>query len=201
MTDGLQHCPACDEEYVASVTACVECGGPLQPGPLERLERRARDVGAGAGRGETAASTPSRLLTRIAGLQADHAVRALLLEGIACRVDCQGLARTYQPGQPPAEPFAVTLPVSIYVDEAQLDAAQDVLSSFEAGDLIGDQWSDEPAEPAGDIETFAEPIADREPAEPVEAIPDVEPVSESTSLRTVVLIVVAAIVLLFLFGR
>jgi hypothetical protein len=200
MTDGLQHCPACDEEYVASVTACVECGGPLQPGPLERLERRARDSAATV-RSDPAAAAPRRLLTRIAGLQADHAVRALLLEGIACRVDCQGLARTYQPGQPPAEPFAVTLPVSIYVDEAQLDAAQDVLSSFEAGDLIGDQWSDERAESAGDIETSTEPVADREPAEPVEAIPDVEPASESTSLRTVVLIVVAAIVLLFLFGR
>jgi hypothetical protein len=201
MSDGLQHCPACDEEYVAGVAACVECGGALQPGPLQRLEHRARDI-AGTGPGDATASSPTRLLTRIAGLEADHAVRALLLEGIACRVDCQGLARTYQPGQPPAEPFAVTLPVSIYVDEAQLDAAQDVLSSFESHDLIGDQWSDEgTVDAAADLDALAEPVADREPSEPVEALPDVEPAAESTSLRTVALIVIVAIVLLFLFGR
>lgn len=199
MSDGLQHCPACDEEYVAGIATCVECGGPLQPGPLERLAQRGRM------RRGTAPAAPraslTRLLAKIPGLQADHAVRALLLEGIACRVDCQGVARTYEPGQPPAEPFAVTLPVSIYVDEAQLDAAQDVLTSLESHDLIGEQWNDENADASVEADALAEPVGDREPAQASEPFPDAEPPAESTSLRTVVLIVVAALVLLFLFGR
>src|SRR5690242_21700231 len=120
MASELQHCPACDEEYVAGVATCVECGGPLQPGPLARLEQRARtltraDASADAGGGTP---RPMRLLAEIPGLQADHAVRALLLEGIACRVECQGVGKTYEPDQPPAEPFAITLPVSIYVTDA-----------------------------------------------------------------------------------
>jgi hypothetical protein len=205
MASELQHCPACDEEYVAGVATCVECGGPLQPGPLARLEERTRaltgaDASTGAGGG---APRPTRLLAEIPGLQADHAVRALLLEGIACRVECQGVGKTYEPDQPPAEPFAVTLPVSIYVSDAQFDAAHEVLNSFEPGDVIGDQWSNSEAEaaPLAEAESSLEPVADREPLQPSEPLTDAEPAAESTSLRTVVLIVVVAIVLLFLFGR
>jgi hypothetical protein len=205
MAGELQHCPTCDEEYVAGVATCVECGGPLQPGPLERLEQRARtltrpgksvDAAGGAPR-------PMRLLAEIPGLQADHAVRALLLEGIACRVETQGVGRTYEPDQPPAEPFAVTLPVSIYVSDAQFDAADEVLNSFEPGDVIGDQWSDAGGEDASLAEADAslEPVGDREPTQPSEPLSDSEPSPEGTSLRTVVLIVVVAIVLLFIFGR
>ena len=203
MSGELQHCPTCDEEYVAGIATCVDCGGPLQPGPLERLEQRARARTRPAAHADTGAAAPTRLLAEIPGLQADHAVRALLLEGIACRVEAQGVSRTYEPGEPPAEPFAVTLPVKIYVPEAQHTAAEDVLNSFDTGDLIGDQWSDEGAEaaPLDDADAAPEVVADREPAEPVEALGDGEPAAESTSLRTVVLIVAVALVLLFLFGR
>jgi hypothetical protein len=203
MASELQHCPACDEEYVAGVATCVECGGPLQPGPLERLEQRARALTRPGAPTDSGAAQPTRLLAEIPGLQADHAVRALLLEGITCRVECQGVGKTYAPDQPPAEPFAVTLPVSIYVTDAQFDAADEVLNSFEPGDVIGDQWSaaETEAEPLAEAESSLEPVADREPLQPSEPLTDAEPAPESTSLRTVVLIVLVAVVLLFLFGR
>jgi hypothetical protein len=55
------------------------------------------------------------VLAQLPGIQADRAVRALLLEEIACFVECQGLTKTYKPGTPPTEPFAVTLPVTVHV--------------------------------------------------------------------------------------
>jgi len=202
MTDDLQHCPACQEEYVAGVAACVECGGALQPGALDRTRPRARSAHAGQLAGDPGAASPDRLLARLAGAQADLAVRALLLEGIDCRVECAGIVKTYAAGAPPAEPFAVTLPVTVYVGESQHDTAQEILASLSSEDVIGDQWSaaELEAEPAsaeegdaGDAPAGDQPASD-------EPIPDA-PVAEGTSLRTVLLIVIAAIVLLFLFGR
>jgi len=200
MANGLQHCAACREEYVAGVAACVECGAPLQPGPLDRSPQAARRVA------ETGtAAMPDRLLAELPGAAADQAVRALLLEGIACGAVCDGIEKVYLPDKPPTEPFAVSLPVSLYVADAQYEQAQEILASCQQEDVIGDQWSsaaeeavDEPV-PAGD--------AEEEPADDAAALRAEEdgqlaaPMAESTTLRTVVLVILIGIFLLFLFGR
>jgi hypothetical protein len=199
----LQHCAECQEEYVAGVAACVECGGPLTPGPLERNGGAAAPLPARAMPG----SEMDRLLGRWPGLQADHAVRALLAEGVACRVECGGSVKVYQPGKEPTEPFAVTLPVSVYVAGPQLENARELLLSLEQDDVIGDQWSEVPeeAESADDDAADDHDAAiDAAPpqaqlAEAVEDSPPPEaPVAQSTSLRTAVLLVVAGAVVLYL---
>jgi hypothetical protein len=201
MSSTLQHCPDCEEEYVAGVTSCVECGGPLQAGPLERFENRVAGPATSDLDGGVSASSLDRLLVELPGLQADHAVRALLAEDIAVRVVCRGSVKVYAPGQQPAEPFAVTLPVSVYVAAHHVAAAQEIIASFQEGDVIGDQWSAvEPGtaerDEASTVESDAVPVdADDDAASAV------APSSESTSLRTVVLLVVAGIILLFVFGR
>jgi hypothetical protein len=205
----LQHCAACEEEYVAGVAACVECGKPLQAGPLPRR-------GTPAAPGASPDRPLDRLLAELPGVQADQMVRALLLEEIACRVECEGVTKVYRPGQPPNEPFAVTLPVTVYVDDATHASAQEIMQSLAHEDVIGDQWSTAPAETEDEADTLD---AEAEQDAPVESSaastfeddhfadaaagePTLsEPTAESTSLRTVVLIVLAGIALLFLFAR
>lgn len=204
MASDLQHCPACQEEYVAGVASCVECGAALQPGPLERLEQRARR-GGGSDATAPGAARPDRRRAQMPGLQADHAMRALLLEGITCGVWCEGVEKVYAPGHPPAEPFAVTLPVTVYVTDAQYEAAEEVLASLQHDDVIGEQWSatevDAENEAIVEAGPAAEPADYSEPARADEPAAADGPSPESTSLRTIVLIVLAAIVLLFVFGR
>jgi hypothetical protein len=97
------------------------------------------------------------------------------------------------------------LPVSVYIAAAQLDAAQEILASLQQDDVIGDQWSDHP--PRQDTDAVIEEESDDESADPGAALAADgestvgEPIAESTSLRTVVILVVAGLVLLFLFGR
>ena len=206
MASGLQHCSACRGEYVAGVAACVECGGPLQPGPLDRLAERARK-GSGTGAAAEGAATvrPHRRLVELPGLQADHAVRAFLLEGITCGVECEGVTQVYAPGQPPAQPFAVTLPVIVYVTDAQYEAAQEICASSTRRPDRGSVERCISLEVEGgavvEDDATAEPAVDAQPAVGDEDVPADPPSPESTSLRTVVLIVIAAIVLLFVFGR
>jgi hypothetical protein len=206
----LQHCAACEEEYVAGVAACVECGKPLQAGPLPRGAASAPPAAPGA-----RADVPlDRVLAEVPGLQADQIVRALLLEEIACRVQCQGVVKVYRPGQPPSEAFAITLPVTVYVDDATYESAQEIVHSLAQEDVIGDQWSAAP--PEGEANILEADAEQEPPAEPSAAskfeydhFADAadsegglsEPIAESTSLRTVVLIVLAGVVLLFLFAR
>ncbi len=199
MNAELQHCPECDEEYVAGIAACVECGGVLQPGPLPRLEARHAEQRA-AQKTAVDAGSADRLIADLPGRQADHVVRLLLLDGIPCRVVCQGIEKRYLPGQPPAEPFAMTLPVQIFVAEAQRETAEDIVGSFEHEDVIGEQWDSEPAPPA-EIERAEE-------AESYEALPmaDDAPIPEppqptGTSLRAILIIAVIGLALLFFFAR
>lgn len=211
MTSDLQHCTACQEEYIAGVAACVECGGPLEPGPLERSpSARQRDAAPAA----DGMARAERLVAELPGLQADHAVRALLLEEIPCRTECQGVQKSYLPGRPPDAPLAMTLPVKIYVAEAQLEPAQEVITSLtEHDDLIGEQWSEVEAEDEADdtnndtddepaLGTRLEGGASAPPSQDAAVIgEDQEPAPESTTFRTIMLIVLAGIVMLFLFAR
>lgn len=211
MAGELQHCPTCREEYVAGIAACVECGEPLHPGPLPR------GAAAAAPAARAAAANPAaeldRLVAELPGRQADHVVRSLLLEGIACRVECQGVVKVYQAEQRPTEPFAVTLPVTIHVAAAQLENAQEVLESLQQEDVIGEQWSEVPSEDengeerddeyaqaeSGDGERLGASAGAE--AEPDEAGVPAPPAAESTTLRTIVLIVVLGLVLLLIFAR
>ena len=197
-----QHCPTCQTEYIAGIAACADCGGPLSPGPLGRY------TGAAApSRAASAVATGAfdAVLAQLPGIQADRAVRALLLEEIACFVECQGLTKTYQPGTPPTEPFAVTLPVTVHVRHADLDTAREVIASLDSEDLIGEQWSDE------EIAEAAE-AAGVPPEEVV--MPDVEPQigqaedpeagapqAQGSSMIVVVVVAIVVIGLLLLFGR
>jgi hypothetical protein len=189
----FQHCPTCDEEYAASATACAECGAALTPGPLPRLEHGSRAAGSAE---PAAGATLDRLLTRMPGKQADHAVRALLLEAIPCRVECDGHEKTYTPERPPMEPFAISRPVAVYVAADQLDPAQAVLDSFTDGDLIGDQWNTASAETEIEIDaTDAGADLDDTPS----ASEPIEP--EGTSIGTALVVGAVIIALLLLFAR
>jgi hypothetical protein len=211
MSDDLQHCASCQEEYVAGVSACVECGGPLQAGPLERRGRGRQRTGSEQTAAADAAP-PTRLLAQLPGLQAHHTARALLREGIRCRAECVGHVKLYLPDQPPIEALAVTQPVSLYVDDRNFETAQQILEAPVDEDAIGDQWAENDIEATEEEEvddaTIALPMASSPaPAGAAETVlgddpPDDDaPAAESTTLRTVVLIVLAGIVLLFLFGR
>ncbi len=203
----VQHCPSCDEEYVASATACVECGGPLTPGPLTRLEqgrRRNRSAPAAAlppadPDGQLAPSI-DRLLAQLPGQEADLLVRSLLLEGIPCATECQGITKAHWPGEPPGLPLALTLPVNVYVEAAQLDAAREILSTSDRDDVIGEQWadaaSDETVEASAITDAEAESAATAGAAGGNAAL---EP--DGRKLRTVALVLAVALLLLFLFGR
>ena len=146
------------------------------------------------------------MLAELPGLDADLTARALLREDISCRVVCQGTEKVYTPDRPPDQPFAVSLPVTLYVNEAQLEAAQDILTSLQHEDVIGEQWSEGESEDAGDRGTDDEvdvPVdLHGDDASELETESSVDqPVPETTSLRTILLIVLAGIVLLFIFGR
>jgi hypothetical protein len=202
MAGDPQHCPTCQTEYVAGIAACAECGGPLTPGPLERYAapRTANAKAAAA----TAAPTGEfdAVLAQLPGAHADRAVRALLLEEIPCFVECKGLTKTYLPGAPPSEPFAVTLPVTVHVRRGDLDTAREIIDSLESDDLIGEQWSDEEIAAAAEA---ASPTAGVPFAEPPSATGEDPtagaPQPQRNSMVAVVVVVAVVIGFLLLLGR
>ena len=217
MANDYQHCADCEQEYVAGVATCVDCGKALMPGPLPRYAGStalAADAASG-----TDAAMPSgagdRLLAELPGAQAHEVVQALLMEKLACRVECRGIHKAYQPDQPaPDMPFAGSLPVRIYVAVEHLDAASEIVQSISQGDLIGEQWSEAPHPDAVEIDAEYEalPVAGV-PAEPAAAELEAAathqpgdfsvgvPEAQSTSLRTIIIVVVVVIALLYFFGR
>jgi hypothetical protein len=140
-------------------------------------------------------------LVELPGLQADLATRALLLEDIAVRVECQGASKLYSAGDKPSEPFAVSLPVSVYVAAPQFDTAQEILASLQQDDVIGEQWSESPLDPDGGAVGDDEESARTDEAAAGDTQTLRAPIVETTSLRTVVILVIAGALLVFLFGR
>ena len=188
-----QHCPSCETEYVAGIAACADCGGPLSPGPLEHMAAAPPPESPGV---PTAAF--DAVLATLPGLQAHHAVQALLLEKVPVVLECQGIVKTYQPGSPPNEPLAVTLPVTMRVRADDLEGAREILDSMAAEDLIGEQWSE------GDSVEADEPGDDPQAVEAREggAAPTGAPIQpEGRSMTSAIVVVVIVVVLLFLFGR
>ena len=198
-----QHCPTCQTEYIAGIAACADCGGPLSPGPLGRY------TGAGAAPSQPAAATSTgafdAVLAQLPGIQADRAVRALLLEEIACFVECQGLTKTYKPGTPPTEPFAVTLPVTVHVRHADLETARDVIASLDSEDLIGEQWSDEEIAEAAEAAGVPPEEVDMPDVEPqIGQMEDPDagaPQAQGSSMIVVVVVAILVIGLLLVLGR
>jgi hypothetical protein len=204
MATDPQHCPTCQTEYVAGIAACADCGGPLTPGPLGRYAGGATASRAATAGAPAATGAFDAVLTQLPGAQADRAVRALLLEEIPCFVECEGLTKIYQPGSPPTEPFAVTLPVTVHVRHGDLETAREVIDSLDSEDLIGEQWSDEEIAEAAEAAAAPAgvPFDDGEP--PLPSVDDPHagaPEPQRTSMVGVVLIVVVVLGLLLLFGR
>lgn len=214
MSRDFQHCPDCQQEYVAGVTACVDCGKALQPGPLPRFEgggaRRASGSPAPAAAAPAADAASDVFVVELPGIEAHEAVQALLMEKISCRASCKGMEKRYSEASPPQGPLATSLPVSIFVAAQHREAAEEIIASIRGGDLIGEQWSDAPhpddvdhaADPFEPLPVEPGPSLDDPPAAGRE-FDDAGPVAESTSGRTMLILVVVAVVvaLLFALGR
>lgn len=162
-----QHCPACWTEYVAGVPRCAHCGGALVPGalPERRPEAPAADlIPTGSEPVEwLTRDPPDTLLATLPGETAEVLARLLTSEGIPCLLECRGIRRIRRPGELPAEPIAVTLPVEVSVPTAVLAQARDLLESL-GEDVIGDQWASEGV--TGSDAAPSAGMADRPPVSP-----------------------------------
>ena len=146
---------------------------------------------------------PDTLLMTVPGLQAEHAAKALTMEGLTCLLECDGLKRLRQPGDEAPEPLAVTWPVRLYVHFTDLTEAKRILDSIAAPDVIGQQWSDADAGQRGkdirrqgrEMPTASVDRADR--ANPYLSAPR----AEGTTLRFVFLLAVALFLLLLFRSR
>jgi hypothetical protein len=144
------------------------------------------------------ASTPDTKLIDLPGLRADFAVRALTMEGVVCGLECQGIRKIRLPDGPPEEPFAVTLPVSIYVPSDKLAEAQIILRSLESDDLIGAQWESVPEGEESEGSDLGPSLGppDWPPTEDPEPEPSPTvgpPQGESTTLRLIVFLIIASL--------
>jgi hypothetical protein len=190
-----QHCPTCETEYVAGIAACADCGGPLSPGPLEHMAAAAPPPPPDGG---AQAADFDAVLATLPGLQAHHAMQALLMENVPCFLECQGLAKTYQPGSASTGPLAVNLPVTVHVRSADLESAREIVTSIDEEDLIGEQWGDavEATTVEGGNDDAAVAAGD---GTALDADTALQP--ERTSMVTAVVVVAVVLGLLFLFGR
>ncbi|MDX2166490.1 MAG: hypothetical protein SF182_05480 [Deltaproteobacteria bacterium] len=209
MSRDFQHCPDCQQEYVAGIAACVDCGQPLQPGPLARFERGAAPAAprTGATAAAGAAADGDVFVVELPGIEAHEAVQALLMEKIACRATCTGLEKRYSEASPPQGALATSLPVSIFVAAEHVEAAQEIIDSLKTGDLIGEQWSAAPhpdeveAAAEDDFEPLPiEPGPTLAAPEPQPDLADLAPAAQSTSGRTIVLLIVVAVIVGLVFA-
>jgi hypothetical protein len=199
----LQHCATCQTEYIATATACAECGEVLQPGPLPRYEGYADQAPASDDAAPLAPTeAPTRALGVLPGEQAERLARALTNEGIVCLLECEGFQRLRLPGDPVPEPIAVTLPVQISIPPSRFDDAQGLLALLEQEDVIGRQWEDATARTPDDDEapdTSEDPTPATGSKSTAAAIPLIGAQPESTTWRFIlVLLLVAGLAWLFL---
>lgn len=190
----VQHCESCRTEYVAGIPGCGDCGGPLRPGPLPDPPPNARTPAQAP---TSPAANPDTKLVELPGLQADFAVRSLTMEGIVCGLECQGIRKVRLPDDPPGEPLAVTLPVSIFVPSDRLADAQSILKSLEPDDLIGAQWEAAPEPEAEDEDLPACDIPEPVPMEEREETPlpmADSPRGEGTTMRLLLFLVIGVAV-------
>jgi hypothetical protein len=179
---------------------------------LPRFEEQPAAVGATSA-AAAAAGAADTLLAELPGLEAHEAVQALLMEEIDCRVTCQGIEKRYSKNSPPQGPVATSLPVSIFVAAEHVGAGEEIIASLKTGDLIGEQWAEAPhpdeIRTDGQAEYELEPLP-VEPGPSLDTLPNTArdvpvlgPEPQSTSARTVVLMILVALIvgLIFAFGR
>jgi len=196
-----QHCLACRTEYVAGVTACADCGGPLEPGPLpEDLPAPADSAPGSPAREALTAEPPDTLYATLPGAQAEFAAKALTMEGIGCLLECRGIRRLRLPGEEPTEPLATTLPVNIYLPGRRIAEAEQILGSLAGDDPVGGQWSDGKAAPDSESEPAIENPMESAPAPLRPALQPAPLRQEGTGLRLLFLVGLAALLSLLMFG-
>ncbi len=191
----FQHCESCHTEFVAGISACTDCGGPLAPGPLPEQPAKAHQATV-TGEDEY---HYNRLLARLPGAQADVVAKVLNLAGIPCLLECEDIRRLCLPDydHDHGEPLAVTLPVSIYVDAECEREAKDLLDSMWT-DVIGDQWREEPQVEDAEEGVETEAQLDRVQTESSN-LPELR--TESTTWRAIAIIAAGLFVLLMLLNR
>jgi hypothetical protein len=142
---------------------------------------------------------PDTLLVTLPGLQAEAAARALTLEGMICGLECEGFTTLRRPDQQPEEPFAVTLPVAVYVHHTQRSEAQRILDSLAGNDLIGDQWAHHRhapmAAPADDEPVSREHRLPQPPQLSASYAGPSPPRAEGTTLRFLLLLALGGVLL------
>jgi hypothetical protein len=186
---GVQHCPACRTEFIAGVAACTDCAGSLEPGALPDLA-----AAVAARESPIVNDSPDTLLTTLPGLRADLVVRALVMEGIACLLACDGQTKLCGPNDGAQGPFAITLPVAIYVARRRVDEAEAIVQSLEREDLVGVEWNEGDAvELSAEFEAEAEPAATEEDESTLQYV---GPRAEGTTHRLIVLLAIVAAVLI-----
>jgi hypothetical protein len=144
------------------------------------------------------------LLGEFPGEKAEFVAQALTMEGMTSRLECQGMVRHRGPGQEVTGPIAVTLPVSVYVAEANLEHAREIVESVEQEDLIGEEWAAAPpADETRDEVTAAEaPVELETESSAAQGEPeDAEPHSEGVKAPVIIAIVAALLFLLFMLRR
>ena len=199
----MAHCADCWTEFVEGITTCSDCGQPLSPGPLPESDEEET----------TPAVKPSfaaidTFFDELPGERAEFAASVLKLEGIHCRLECEGLVQYRGPDAQPQPPIAVTLPVRIYVAATDVERVREIVASTQEEDLIGESWNEVPAEENLAEESRAEEVASEtepEAAGRVEA-PEAEnelagEVRAESNTTLIVVFIVALIALLFMFRR
>lgn len=195
------HCPACATEFVAGVTRCSDCGGPLTPGDLPASAPSARKAASvslpPAAEAAGLTELPDQPLCTVPGEQAETIARALTFEGITSLLVCDGLQRLRGPGQESTGPMANRRPVEIYVSAADLEEAEAIVASLEGGDLIGEQWLSE-AEDEDDVAS-ASPVIPKPAAVEPASEPELPAPTKPSSSGGVLLVIVVLLAVIAAF--
>lgn len=194
---GVAYCEECWTEFVDGVPQCSDCGGPLRAGPLPDEPPMAEQEGGAAGADPELAGIDS-LVGEFPGEDAEYLAEALRMEGIHSRLECGGIVRHRGPGQKATGPISLSLPVRVFVAEAELERAGEIRESISHDDLVGDAWAE-----GADAPEFEDPAGSPGSAVPADhAGPPLEMRAEGTSSRVaIVLLLAAAVGLLFMFAR
>jgi hypothetical protein len=181
-----------------TVTVCAECDVVLQPGPAPQEIAEGESVEQET----TAADEPDTYFTTLPGQQADFVVNALAQAGIFSVLSCQGEQRLHGPEIPSAGPFAMTLPVEIYVPGARLAEVWEIVDG-----LTHDGEIQHAMMVGVDVEALAAEHPD--PEEPVEPIApqdtlakpsDGAPAPERTSSRLLILLGLGILAVIWLLA-
>ncbi len=192
----VRYCQECWTEFVATVQRCSDCGGPLQDGELPAARPRDEEIEDGEVVTSDLADIDS-LITELPGEEAEHFAEALRMEGVHSRLECGEIVRHRGPGQKATAKISFSLPVQIFVADAERERARDILESINQEDLIGDAWSEgAEAEEIYERESLLQADAELDQTAP----PEIR--TEGISSRAIlVLLLAVAVGLIFVLAR